>query len=255
MEVLVTIDQVGTLLKKEGEYRLEMDNNKRIIFCDGKGVNYLFEEEEYYIDSNGEKVVTSPERKPDPLTLNEFVKITLIRSKNKPQTAPSIAEYPISGGNPEPLTLKNNIDKSATELEVNEEPSGYGVNDLIKIDSEILKITKIDKKTLTFDRHEDTDVENHYAGSYIYLHRDQSKWYADKKGDDLVKGMAEKQENLEKQMNLAQFSMLGNTQVQGQQVESNPIYYHTLIITDLAGTSTEWQTTIDTAKSHHVPSF
>ena len=182
LEVLVTIDQVGTLLKKEGEYRLEMDNNKRIIFCDGKGVNYLFEEEEYYIDSNGEKVVTSPERKPDPLTLNEFVKITLIRSKNKPQTAPSIAEYPISGGNPEPLTLKNNIDKSATELEVNEEPSGYGVNDLIKIDSEILKITKIDKKTLTFDRHEDTDVENHYAGSYIYLHRDQSKWYADKKG-------------------------------------------------------------------------
>ena len=36
---------------------------------------------------------------PDPLTMGEFVKITLIRSKNKPQTAPSAAEYPITGGN------------------------------------------------------------------------------------------------------------------------------------------------------------
>ena len=73
------------------------------------------------------------------------------------------------------------------------------------------------------------------------------------KRDDLVKGMAEKQENLEKQMNLAQFSMLGNTQVQGQQVESNPIYYHTLIITDREGTSTEWQTTIDHKQKSPCP--
>ena len=44
-----------------------------------------------------------------------------------------------------------------------------------------------------------------------------NKWYADK--DDLIKGMAEKQDQMEQQMDFAQFNMLGNTQ--GQQVESN----------------------------------
>ena len=53
--------------------------------------------------------------------------------------------------------------------------------------------------------------------------------------------MAEKQDQMEEKMDFAQFNMLGNTQ--DQQVESNPSYYHTLIITDQAGTSTEWQTT------------
>ena len=52
--------------------------------------------------------------------------------------------------------------------------------------------------------------------------------------------MAEKQDQMEEKMDFAQFNMLGNTQ--DQQVESNPSYYHTLIITDQAGTSTEWQT-------------
>ena len=52
--------------------------------------------------------------------------------------------------------------------------------------------------------------------------------------------MAEKQDQMEQQMDVAQFNMLGNTQ--DQQVESNPSYYHTLIITDHEGTSTEWQT-------------
>jgi hypothetical protein len=152
LEVLVKVDNEGTLLKKEGEFVLAVEDTS-VTFKD-PSANRL---------ANNDL----------PFTMGSFVKITLIRSKNKPQTAPSIAEYPITGGD---------------------------------------------------------------AGSG----NSSDKWYENKDTDEIIEGMAEKQDQLEQQMDVAQFNMLGNTQ--DQQVESNPSYYHTLIITNQEGTSTEWQT-------------
>ena len=197
LEVLVKVDASGTLLEKEGEYALSINSNMEVIF-NWAGTNCL---EEWNVmsgepspsekaDKENYKIIKSvwnQKNKPQKLdALNSFYKITLIRSKNKPQTEPTKAEYPITGSNQA------------------EAAEGTG------------------------------------AGS---------KWYKEKENDEILEGMAEKQDQMENRMNLSQTNMLGNsyfggTADQSQSPEANPKYYHTLIITNSNNSSKEWTTTI-----------
>jgi hypothetical protein len=82
LEVLVKIDKEGTILEKKGEYKLSINKKKEIVF-DWAGENYL----------------AVGDSKPEPLDeFKQFYKITLIRSRKQPQTGPSKAQYPITGG-------------------------------------------------------------------------------------------------------------------------------------------------------------
>ena len=156
LEALVQIDSSGTLLKKTGEYTLAVNTDRKITFSSG-GDNHLVTDEQ------------------TALTTGLFYKITLIRSREKPKTDPTQAEYPITGG----------------------------------------------------------DEQQQSSSS-------SDKWYEGKDDSSLLKGMAEKQDQMETKMDFAQSNMFGNTKE--QQSLANPEYWHTLIITDTSGNLIlEWQ--------------
>jgi hypothetical protein len=81
LEVLAQINKSGTLLKKAGEYHLSVDGNRNLAFT-WAGKNRL---------AGSSNQISA---------FNKFYKITLICSKNKPQTEPTIQEYPITGNDP-----------------------------------------------------------------------------------------------------------------------------------------------------------
>ncbi len=163
LEVLVRPDAAGTLLEKQDEYRLSINASKDIVF-DWGGENRLEEQ----IVINGKSV----QNKPASLgAFGQFYKITLIRSRNKPQTQPTTAEYPNTGG-------------------------GQGG-----------------------------------GGS-------SSKWYQGKSTDQIIAGMAEKQDQMD---NRLQNNVFGS--VADQSFEANPKYHHTLIVTKGDNHASEWTST------------
>ncbi|MGD1701420.1 hypothetical protein [Dapis sp. BLCC M229] len=175
LEVLVKIDAAGTLLEKEGEYSLSVNGSSEVVF-DWAGTNYL------------EELIEDVVNKPDKLdSLNQFYKITLIRSKNKPQTEPTKVEYPITGGN----------------QEVGTDSGG-------------------------------------------------KKWYEDKSQEEIIKGMAEKQDQIDSNMSLNQSNMLGANPDPSS--DSSPKYYHTLIVTKSDESATEW-TSITPKEIESVEAF
>ena len=93
----------------------------------------------------------------------------MIRSRNKPQSAPSTTEYPITGND-----------------------QGSGSDD---------------------------------------------KWYKDKSTDEIIEGIAEKQDQMGSQMDFATTNMFGNT-VDDQ--DGSPSYYHTLSVVDANGDRKEY---------------
>ncbi|MGK7956168.1 MAG: LamG-like jellyroll fold domain-containing protein [Crocosphaera sp.] len=155
LEVLVKIDSAGTLLEKKGEYSLKINGNKEVVF-NWVSTNYLLDLSYHTIRLD---------------SFNQFYKITLIRSKNKPQTEPTKAEYPITGGNQEVGT-----------------DSG------------------------------------------------EKKWYEDKSQEEMIKGMAEKQDQMDSSIKLSQ-SMVGTNPDPSS--DPNPKYYHTLIVTNSDNSTTE----------------
>ncbi len=80
LEVLVKITTTGTLLEKKDEYSLSIGGDKKVVF------------------KWGNKSYSSDFKLDD---FNQFYKITLIRSKNKPQTDPTKADYPLTGSEAE----------------------------------------------------------------------------------------------------------------------------------------------------------
>jgi Concanavalin A-like lectin/glucanases superfamily len=148
IEVMVRIDQAGTLLRRLGEYRLWVNDNREVVFTYGS-TNIL---------ASG------------PSALGQFFKITVIRSKMKPMTTPSPAEYPLTGGS---------------------ESGGSG-----------------------------------------------TKWYADKSGDALIRGIAERQDQTESSVYAAQSNLFGGGRTQDADISSK--YYHTLIVRDDQGKTFEW---------------
>lgn len=179
------------LLEKQQEYGLSVNANQEILFEWG-GDNVLYD----WIKMN--KTPTSSQQadranykridgvwhkktRPGKLkSLNQFYKITLIRSRNKPQNEPTKVEYPITGS-----------DQSA--------PSGESAS--------------------------------------------KEKWYEgeDKDTDELIKGMAEKQDQMENKMAFSQADMLGNVFGNGSaSSEANPQYYHTLLVTTEDGSTQKW---------------
>jgi hypothetical protein len=190
LEVLVKIDNPGSLLTKAGEYSLSINGEQEVVF-NWAGTNYLGGWVETSEPSPSQQRDTQNYRKSDDKwyqreiagkldALKQFYKITLIRSKNKPQTNPTAAEYPLTGGNQE-----------------SETGSGSG----------------------------------------------GKKWYEDKSQEDMIKGMAEKQDQMENRLELSQTNMFGSG-VLGNQADPssdpNPQYYHTLIVTKSDGSTTEW---------------
>lgn len=181
VEVLVRIDSAGTLIEKEGEYRLSINVNGEIAF-NWAGKNQLEEWVKTSTPTSSQQSDTANYRriegkwhrrnKPGNLdSLQQFYKITVIRSKNKPQMEPTAAEYPITGSN-------------------QEGESG-------------------------------------------------PKWYENKGSDQIIQGMAEKQDQMDSRMRLSQSGLLGHQADQS----SNPKYYHTLIVTKRDGSTTEWTCT------------
>lgn len=191
LEALVKIDAAGMLLEKQREYGLSVNGNQEIIF-DWGGENLLSDwikmntpptASQQADGANYKRINGVWHKKTTPgklNALNQFYKITLIRSKNKPQTEPTKVEYPITGS-----------DQSM--------PSGGGAS--------------------------------------------KEKWYEseDKDTDELIKGMAEKQDQMESKMAFSQEDMLGN--VFGNtsaSSEHNPKYYHTLLVTKEGGNTQKW---------------
>ena len=68
------------------------------------------------------------------------------------------------------------------------------------------------------------------------------KWYEDKSSEEIVKGMAEKQDQMDNSMKLSQTNMLGN--IADPASEYSPKYYHTLVVTKSDNSTTEWTATI-----------
>ncbi|MCB0376056.1 MAG: hypothetical protein KDD04_09080, partial [Sinomicrobium sp.] len=108
VEALVKINTAGTLLEKAGEYCLKVDSNNKVVF-NWRGTNCLEEwikmkvtptsnqqsDTENYKQTDGAWYQKS---RPGSLgSLNQFYKVTVIRSGKKPRTAPTTAEYPITG--------------------------------------------------------------------------------------------------------------------------------------------------------------
>ncbi len=153
LEVLVKIDSAsGTIIEKEGEYAIKVSN---------KSIQFMWVEngvERDLISGSSYKIDTG-----------EFYKITVIRSRNKPQSAPSTTEYPITGND-----------------------QGSGSDD---------------------------------------------KWYKDKSTDEIIEGIAEKQDQMGSQMDFATTNMFGNT-VDDQ--DGSPSYYHTLSVVDANGDRKEY---------------
>lgn len=202
LEALVKIDAAGMLLEKQREYGLSVNGNQEVIF-DWGGENLLSDwikmnkvptasqkaDRANYKQING---VWHKKTTPGKLsTLNQFYKITLIRSRNKPQAEPTKAEYPITGGN-------------------EDVPSGGA---------------------------------------------SEGKWYKDKDTDELLKGMAEKQDQMESKMAFSQADMLGN--VLGNtsaSAEANPKYYHTLLVTTEDGSTQKW-TSVTAVEAKKVEAY
>ena len=184
LEALVKVNTAGVLLEKEGEYCLKVNANNEVVF-NWISTNYLAN----WLEMAGVPTAAQQSSTEDYklinglwyyrdksttlISLNQFYKITVIRSRKKPRTEPTKAEYPITGNDP-----------------------GNDSGD---------------------------------------------KWYEDKTSDEMIKGMAEKQDQMEGSMNFAQTDMFGNTS--GDLSDSNPTYYHTVIITDANGKKqVEWTT-------------
>ncbi len=191
LEALVKVDATGMLLEKQGEYGLSVNGNREIQF-DWGGENVLADwikmnttpTASQQADSANYRLIHGAwykRSRPAKLSaLNQFYKITLIRSRNKPQAEPTKAEYPITGS-----------DQGT--------PSGGGAS--------------------------------------------EEKWYEgeDKDTDELLKGMAEKQDQMENKMAFSQADMLGNVFGNGAaSSEANPKYYHTLLVTTEDGSTQKW---------------
>ena len=192
LEVLVKIDSAGILLEKQGEYGLSVNTDRSIAF-DWGGVNVLSDwikmtaiptanqqnDRDNYKQINGSWYKKTTPNKLD--SFNQFYKITLIRSRNKPQAEPTKTEYPITG----------------------------------------------------------SDQGGAAGGS------SGEKWYKDKGSDDLMKGLAEKQDQMESKMAFSQADMLGNVlgNSAGPSSEYDPKYYHTLIVTKGDGNTQKWTST------------
>lgn len=190
LEVLVKVNSAGTILEKKDEYSLSVNSNKEVVFNWG-AKNYLAElvkmkkaptnaqksDSENYQEREEEWYQKSKPNKLD--SLGEFYKITLIRSRNKPQTESSKLVYPNTG---------------------------------------------------------DYDTEN--AGG---TKSSDSKWYEDIDSDEIMEGMAEKQDQMEKSMKFYQTNMLGNAfgSSADSSSEYNPTYYHSLVVTK-GDNSAEW---------------
>ncbi len=164
LEALVQLNAAGTLIEKKGEYSLRINDENKVVFKWGEEI------------FGSDKVIK----------LNEFSKITLIRSRNKPQTKPSKADFPITG---------------------------------------------VDQK----------------GGDQ------KEKWYKGKSGDDLTKGLAEKQDQMETKMDLSTQNMFNNVAGQSSEEEVNPEYYHTIIITNKDGESAEWRS--DAQNINNIETF
>ena len=72
-----------------------------------------------------------------------------------------------------------------------------------------------------------------------------TKWYENKTGDDLTKGMAEKQDQIGHGIQANMFDIPADTSS-----EANPVYYHTLVIIKGDNSSTEWTSTEVEAVTH-----
>ncbi len=184
LEALVKIDAPGTLLEKKNEYSLAVNSSLEVVF-NWANTNCLSEwvalNQAVLLDgsdTNNYKLIDGnwhQRSRPAPLaSLSKFYKITLIRSKNKPQTQPLKTEYPITG-----------------------------------------------------------DDQEGSSGS-----TSGSKWYENKSSDDIIKGMAEKQDQMESSADIYKTNMLGAGA--GDSAELNPKYYHTLIVNAGENSFIEW---------------
>ncbi len=175
VEIMAQLDTAGTILKKSGQYHLRVKSDKTLSFQWG-ATEYL---EEWLSarrqPSSAQQNDTTNYRQrnsrwqqrnaPGALPgLNQFYKITVIRSSSKPVDKPAAAEYPISSSS-------NN---SSSE-------SG-------------------------------------------------PKWYEDKSGDELIRGMAEKQDQLETKLDVTSTNVFGV--LPEQQADGKPEYYYTVIVMD-----------------------
>ena len=165
LEVLVKVDTAGRLLNKQGEYCLSI-----IKISD---TEYKVDFQMAGADCLSEEIIPSIWLKPHNLaSLGNFLKITLIRSKSKPQAEPLATDYPMTGAG-----------NSAT--------SG-------------------------------------------------DKWYKNKSSEELIQGMAEKQDQLQSQMAFSQQNLFGT---QGSPANTHkPKYYYNLIVRDNSGSIIDWAT-------------
>ncbi len=167
LELLVRVDAAGTLIEKAAAagsggaagYRLSVNADRQLILTWGASLSL-------------------PLGGPLP-RLGEFYKITVIRSRAKPQTTPLKSEYPITGG-----------DGGSS--------SGSGSGE---------------------------------------------KWYANKKGDELLTGMAEKQDQMEAKMSASQLGMFAAAGAPGpSEATAEQRFFHSLIVTraDATDNLIEW---------------
>lgn len=69
------------------------------------------------------------------------------------------------------------------------------------------------------------------------------KWYEDKESDDVLKGMAEKQNQMDEKLGLSTASMFGLSPSPSEE-DPNPKYFHSLVVTQEDGASKTWTSTI-----------
>ncbi len=238
LEVLVKIGSAGTLLEKKDEYCLSINGSNEVVFNWGSGnTNYL--------------------KGSAPIATDNFYKITLIRSRNPPQTNPTKAEYPITGGDQKVCTLNGQYNRKSTvtQVKVKGLPNGkkFKKGNVFRVrpstshqgDSNIELTSDITGN----DKVQTMNVKPVYLwGNLGDPVEDKNKWYANTTDTtELLKGMAEKQDQSEDSMKLSQTNMFGTPEDPSSEdpsSEYNPTYYHTLIVTASEGHSTEWTSTI-----------
>lgn len=278
IEVLVKIDSTGTLLEKKGEYSLIVNQNKEIEFLWG-GTNCLDEwrdmketptqkqkkDKTNFRRKSGSNHKWEERSRPAALSTNpaQFYKITLIRSRNKPQMDPDKEEYPITGTSSGDLLLFHDAELRDVPEEV-------------KTGKETVIIAKMKNKNILirfFDsngkkeqyEYEESHIDIRALLDYLDQHgnaswdksnlssvqKDQIKkdaksitgyspprWYENENEHGLLQGMAEKQDQMDRNMEFSQSNLFEGTT--DQPSEHNPKYFHTLIVTTNDKNATEW---------------
>lgn len=246
IEVLVKIDTAGTLLKKTNQYSLSINSNNEIVF-DWADTNCLEDN-----DTSGEKPCLDE--------LERFYKITLIRSQNEPQPELTSVEYPITG-NQIVCTLNMQYEgDEETEVEVTGLSSDVvfeeGCKFLVKVSTPDYPYGSIEIE-LTEEITGDGELQtikikpiSLWGETGDSLER--KKWYEDKSQEDIIRGMAQRQDQMNNIMKLAETNMFGN--FTDQSSDPDPSYYHTLIVTDSDDNSTQW-ISLEAKKMERVEAF